>query len=82
MLRYSPTELYDGAQIAIFGDFLHSVFSASHVEHGSDLHPKFALRPHMCGSMVDIQSSTADIRRGQKKRKKKKEEEERNRMKI
>jgi len=32
----------------------------------------------MCGSMADIQSLTAEIRRG----KKKKEEEERNRMKI
>jgi len=30
----------------IFGDFLRSVFSASRVQHVSDLHPKFALRPH------------------------------------
>jgi len=39
----------------IFGDFLRPVFSASHVQHVSDLRPKFALRPHhtMCGSMVD-----------------------------
>jgi len=35
----------------------------------------------MCRSMVDIQSPTAEIRRG-KKKKKKKEEERRNRMKI
>jgi len=28
----------------------------------------------MCGSMVDIQSLTAEIRRGNKKKKKKKEE--------
>jgi len=28
----------------------------------------------MCGSMVDIQSLTAEIRRGNKKRRKKKEE--------
>jgi len=34
----------------------------------------------MCGSMVDIQSLTAEIRRGNKKRRRKKEE--RNRMKI
>jgi len=33
----------------------------------------------MCGSMVDIQSPTAEIRRGNKK---KKEEERRNSMKI
>jgi len=32
----------------------------------------------MCGSMIDIQSATAEIRRG----KKKKEEERRSRMKI
>jgi len=32
--------------------------------------------------MVNIQSPTAEIRRGKKRRKKKKEEEERNRMKI
>jgi len=34
----------------------------------------------MCGSMVDIQSATAEIRRGKKR--KKKEEEKRNRTKI
>jgi len=30
----------------IFGNFLHPVFSASHVQPVSDLHPEFALRPH------------------------------------
>jgi len=30
----------------IFGDFLCPVLSASYVQHASDLHPKFALRPH------------------------------------
>jgi len=44
--RYSPTNLCDGAQMAIFGDFLGSAFSASRVPHISDLHSKFALRPH------------------------------------
>jgi len=44
--RYSPTKLYDGAQMATFGDFLRPAFPASHVQHVSDLHPKFALRPH------------------------------------
>ena len=29
-----------------FGDFLRPVFSANRVQHVSDLHPKFALRPH------------------------------------
>jgi len=29
-----------------FGDFLGPAFSASHVQHISDMHSKFALRPH------------------------------------
>jgi len=33
----------DGAQMAIF---LRPIFSTSRVLHISDLHPKFALRPH------------------------------------
>jgi len=41
--RHSPTKLCDGAQMAIFGEFLRPVFSSSRV---SDLHLKFALRPH------------------------------------
>ena len=28
------------------GDFLHPVFSTSRVQHISDMHSKFALRPH------------------------------------
>jgi len=54
----------------IFGDFLRPVFSASRVQHVSDLHPKFALRPHHVWKyhMVDIQSATAEIRRGKKDR--------------
>jgi len=32
----------------IFGDFLRHVFSASRVQHLSDLHPKFELRPASC----------------------------------
>jgi len=34
-----------------FGDFLRPAFSASHVQHVSDLHPKFALRPHQTSSL-------------------------------
>jgi len=52
----------------LFGDFLRAVFSASHAQHVSDLHSKFTLRHTMCGSMVDIQSPTAEIRRGKKER--------------
>jgi len=46
--------LYDDAKMAIF---LRPVFSASRVQHISDMHSKFALRPHQ-------------IRRGKKERKK------------
>jgi len=34
------------AQVANFWRFLHPVFSSSRVQHVSDLHLKFALRPH------------------------------------
>ena len=44
---HSPTTLCDGAQMAIFGDFLHRVFSASRVQQVSDLHLKFTLRLHV-----------------------------------
>ena len=53
----------------IFDDFLCPVFSASRMQQVSDLPPKFALRPHICGSMVYIQSATAEISRGKKRRK-------------
>jgi len=32
--------------MAIFDDFLGPAFAASRVQHISDLHSKFALRPH------------------------------------
>jgi len=41
--------------------FLHPVFSASRVQHVSVLHPT--------GSMADIQSAMAEIRRGKKRKK-------------
>jgi len=44
----------------------------------SDLHLKFTLRPQchtMCGSMADIQSAAAVIRRGKKRRKNKPQHE-------
>jgi len=44
--RYSLTKLCNGAQMAIFGDFLRPVLLASRVQQVSDLHLKFALRPH------------------------------------
>jgi len=53
------------------GDFLCRVFSASRLQHISDMHSKLALGHTMCGSMVDIQSAMAEIRRGIKNDKKK-----------
>jgi len=55
--------LCDGAKMAIF---LRPVFPASRVQHISDLHYKFALGHTMCGSMVNIQSAAAEIRRGKR----------------
>jgi len=68
MAEDSPTKLFDGAQMANSWRFFAPAFSASRVQHVSDLHPKFALRPHIvCGSMVDIQFPTAENGRGNKK---------------
>ena len=53
-----------------YSDFLGPAFPASRVQHISDLHLKFALRPHFVWKyMADIQSATAEIRRGKKERK-------------
>jgi len=62
------------------GDLLRPVFSASRVQHISDMHSKFALRHTMSGSMVDVQCPTVEIRRGKKERRKK--EYRHNRAKI
>jgi len=47
--------------------FASSIFSVQHI---SDLNSKFALRPHHCGRMVDIQSATAEKARGKEQRRK------------
>ena len=65
----------DGEFLAIF---LRRVLLASRVQHVSDLHPKFALRPHPEWKYGRLQSATAEIRRG----KKKKEERRNSRAKI
>jgi len=44
--RYSPTNVSDGAEMAIFASFFGPVFPANRMQHISDLHPKCALRPH------------------------------------
>jgi len=41
-----PSKLCDGAQMANFWRFLRPVILASRVQHISDMHSKFALRPH------------------------------------
>jgi len=56
------------------GDFwrlLRPAFPASRVQQVSDLRLKFAVRHTMRGSMVDIQSTTAEIKRGKKKEERK-----------
>jgi len=61
------------------GDFwrlLRPVFSASRVQQVSDLHLKFALRPHHVWQYTDIQSAAAEIRRGKERIKKNKRQDE------
>jgi len=41
--RYSPTKLYDAAEMAILATFFRPVFAASRVQR---MHSKFVLRPH------------------------------------
>ena len=61
----------------IFGDFLRPVFSASPVQHVSfQFRPASDIRSKaspLCGSMVDMQSATAEIRRGEMIKRKKEE---------
>ena len=59
----SPTKFCDGAKMETF---LRSVFSASRVQCISDLHSKFALRPHHVPKYGNVQSPTAEIRREKK----------------
>ena len=44
--KIQSTKLCNGAQMMNFLPFFASCISASHVQHISDLHSKFALRPH------------------------------------
>jgi len=61
---------------ALIATWLRPAFSASRVQHVSDLRLKFALRPQpMCASMADIHSATAEIRRGKKEERKEEEEQ-------
>jgi len=51
----------------IFGDFLGPAFPASHMQHISDMHSKFALRPHHVWKYGRHQSVMAEISWGKKK---------------
>ena len=63
--RYSPTKLCDSAQMATFRRAACSTFQTC------ILNSRYGHT--MCGSMVDIQSATPEIRRGKKRRKKKRD---------
>ena len=53
--------------------FLRPVFPASRVQHISHVHSKYSQKSHtMCGSTVDIQAATAEIRRGKERKKEEK----------
>ena len=64
--------------MAILATFLRPAFSASGVPHISDMHSKFALRPHHVWNMVDIQSAAAEIRRGKKREERRKKPQGKN----
>jgi len=61
--------------MGIFGDVLHPAFSASRVQHVSDLHPKFALGPQHVWKYVRQTSNLRRLRLGEEKKKKEEEEE-------
>jgi len=65
--RYSPTKLWDGAQMAIFGDFFGScICSEPRAAQTCILNSHYGHA--MCRSMVDIQFVATEIRRGKKER--------------
>ena len=73
--RYSPTKLCDGVQMAIFC-ILYFQWAACSTFQTCILNSHYGHT--MCGSMVDIQSPTAEIWRGKKEERRKKEKEEGN----
>jgi len=60
----------------IFVSFLRPVFSASRVQHISDLRYKFALRPHHVWKYGTHRLCMRPLRIGEKRKKKKKQKEE------
>jgi len=53
-----------------FGEFLRPVFSASRLQHVSDLHLKFALRPHNVWKYGRHPICDGEVRRGKARKKK------------
>jgi len=81
--RYSPTKLCDDAQMAIFC----VIFASSYFQQAACTRFQTCiLTSHqghtMCGSMVDIQSPTAEIWRGKKRKKERMKEDRNHRAKI
>ena len=69
--RYGPTKLCDGAEMAIL--FLRPVFAASRMQRISDLHSKFALRPHHVPKVWQT-SNLRPLRLGEEKKEEEEEE--------
>ena len=61
-------------------EFLHPVFSVSHVQHIWDLNSKFALRPHHVWKYVDIQLRPLRTGEEKKRMKEKKKQQRQNIM--
>jgi len=61
----------------IFDDFLRPEFAGSCMDHISDLHLKFALRPHHVFPEVWQTSTLRRLRLGEEKKKKEEKEETR-----
>jgi len=68
VLRILPVlqRLGDAYGWFLVGEFLRPVFSASHVQHISDLHSKLALRLHHVWKYGNIESGSAENRREKK----------------
>jgi len=72
-LQRQPDKVVRWCRDGDFWRIFASCISASRVQYISDLHSKFALKPHYVWSMVDVLFATAEIRRGKKKKKKEEE---------
>ena len=65
--RYSRTNFAMMSKWRFLAIILRPVFSASRVQHISDMHSKFALKPHHVSKYgIDIQCAAAEIRREKK----------------